>query len=269
MQDIPQGDTAVESPPASTSDQTQGSAPAGDTAAQGSSAPVPSPTAGEPGPIPYSRFAQVNQTARQAKLEAEKYQAELKQHQARLAEMEAQLQRYQAEPPKWLERFAPPPPPEPEFDDPFEAFQHQQKKVNQTYEQKVAALEKQLSEQQQKFEERWQNHERAQSVAQIQAQLEKEWAEHAQREPIINQYQQEILSIWQDLGPKAQLKHAVAIWRSEHPPAAPAVAPPTTRPIAAPPPRLASSPANLAPGVPKPKSLSDLQQHLRNKYNAG
>lgn len=266
MQDILQGDTAADSSPASVSDQTQGSAPAGETAAPSTSAHVPSHTAGEPGPIPYSRFAQINQTARQAKAEAERYQAELKTYQTRMAEMEAQLQRHQAEPPKWLERFAPPPPKDPEFDDPFEAFQYQQKKANETYEQKVAALEKQLSEQQSKYDERWQSLEREKSVAQIQGQLEREWTEYAQRDPIINQYQQDILAIWQDLGPKAQLKHAVAIWRSEHPPAAPAVAPPTARPIAAPPPRLASSPANLAPGIPKPKSMSDLQQRLRSKY---
>lgn len=269
MQDFSQGDTAADSSPASAPDQTQGSAPAGDTAAPSQESAVPSPASGEPGPVPYARFSQINQAARQAKAEAERYQAELKSFQARVSEMEAQLQKHQAEPPKWLERFAPPPQPEPEFDDPFEAFQYQQKKANETYEQKVAALEKQLSEQRDQFESRWQAHESAQNVAKIQSQLEQEWAEHAKREPVINQYQADILAIWSSLGPNAPLRHAVAIWRAEHPPAAQAAAPPVTRPAAAPPPRLASSPANLTPGIPKPKSLSDLQAQLRSKYNAG
>lgn len=218
-------------------------------------------------PIPYARFTQVNQKFQTAQQELARERALRAEHERKVAEYEAKLAKANEEPPAWMKSLLPQPK-EPTFDDPLEERAYKLEKALEERDRKIAEIEKGLAEQREGFTSYQQKLAEERQQAEYVAQLTNDVSRVLSAEPALKRYEANIYGLIAEKQGMITVDEAVHLLKLQLGPAArPAVTAPTAPPMAsaavsAPrkpgPGPVVSTPGNLEPAKPAPRSVSDI-----------
>ena len=281
IQDVNQAADSSDAAPVTT----EATAPAGVTAAPSQDGGAQSEQAQglEFKPVPYQRFREVNQRAREFEQNLARERAEKADLAKRIADYEAKLAKANEEPPKWWTQQFAAKEEVPDFGgDPALEKAWKLEKALEERDRKIADIEKNLAEQRDGFTTYQKQLEEKQQQAKFEAQIDAEVGALTKSDPAIVPHLADVLRLVVDSNGAISVKHAALIWRHENlvqnAPARPAVTAPTAPPmasatVAAPrkagPGPVTSTPGNLQPARPKATSVSDITERLMARAEAG